>query len=51
MIDFDGDLYGCEMRVEFVDFLRSERKFEGIEQLSAQLAIDVADARSRLQLV
>ena len=50
VIDFDGDLYGCEMRVEFVDFLRSERKFEGIEQLSAQLAIDVADARGRLGL-
>ena len=50
VIDFDGDLYGCEVRVEFVDFLRSERKFEGIEQLSEQLAIDVADARSRLGL-
>ena len=38
------------MRVEFVDFLRSERKFEGIDQLSEQLAIDVADARNRLGL-
>ncbi len=50
LIDFEGDLYGCEVRVEFVDFLRSERKFEGIEQLSAQLAVDVADARRRLGL-
>ena len=50
VIDFDGDLYGREVRVEFVEFLRSERKFEGIEQLSAQLAIDVADARNRLGL-
>ena len=50
LIDFDGDLYGCEVWVEFVDFLRSERKFEGIEHLSAQLAIDVADARVRLGL-
>lgn len=49
LIDFDGDLYGCEMRVEFVDFLRSERKFEGIDQLSEQLAVDVADARTRLR--
>ncbi len=49
LIDFDGDLYGCELRVEFVDFLRSERKFEGIEQLSAQLALDVSEARRRLQ--
>ena len=50
LIDFDGDLYGCEVRVEFVDFLRSERKFEGLAQLSEQLEIDVADARSRLGL-
>ncbi len=51
ILDFDGDLYGCEVRVEFVDFLRSERKFEGIQQLSTQLAVDVADARTRLGLV
>ena len=50
VIDFDGDLYGCEVRVEFVDFLRSERKFEGLQHLSEQLAIDVADARGRLGL-
>ncbi len=50
VIDFDGDLYGCEVRVEFVDFLRSERKFEGLEQLSEQLAVDVSYARSRLGL-
>ena len=48
LIDFEADLYGCELRVEFVDFLRSERKFEGIEQLSAQLSRDVAAARLRL---
>ena len=50
VIDFDGDLYGCEVRVEFVDFLRSERKFEGLQHLSEQLTIDVADARGRLGL-
>ncbi|MCY4293509.1 MAG: bifunctional riboflavin kinase/FAD synthetase [Acidimicrobiaceae bacterium] len=50
LLDFSDDLYGCEMRVEFVDFLRSERKFEGIEQLSAQLAVDVENAAQRLGL-
>jgi len=50
LLDFSGDLYGCEMRVEFVDFLRSERKFEGIEQLSAQLAVDIANTAQRLAL-
>ena len=50
VLDFDGDLYGCEVRVEFVDFLRSERKFEGLAQLSEQLAVDVSYARGRLGL-
>lgn len=50
LIDFDGDLYGCEVRVEFVDFLRSERKFEGLDQLSTQLAVDVANAKRRLDI-
>ncbi len=50
LLDFSGDLYGCEVRVEFVDFLRSERKFDGIEQLSAQLAVDIANAKQRLGL-
>lgn len=49
LLDFDGDLYGREMRVAFVDFLRSERKFEGIEQLSSQLTRDVRAARGRLK--
>lgn len=48
LIDFDGDLYGCELRVAFVDFLRSERKFEGIKQLSEQLTRDIEQAHIRL---
>ena len=50
LLDFDGDLYGREVRVEFVDFIRSERKFEGIDQLAEQLARDVAQARTHLGL-
>ncbi len=48
LIDFDGDLYGEEVAVSFVDFLRSERKFEGIDQLASQLKSDVEDARKIL---
>lgn len=48
LIDFDEDLYGQQIRVEFVAFLRSERKFDGIEAIAAQLAADVEDARGRL---
>ena len=45
VLDFDGDLYGHEVQVEFLDFLRSERRFSGIQALAAQLEEDVARAR------
>ena len=45
LIDFEGDLYGEEMSIEFVEFLRSERKFSGIDELAGQLTADVAEAR------
>ncbi len=48
LIDFDGDLYGSQVAVSFVAFLRSERKFEGIDQLAEQLKNDVDDARTIL---
>jgi riboflavin kinase/FMN adenylyltransferase len=41
-------LYGEEVSVSFSHFLRSERKFNGIEQLAAQLADDIDDARQLL---
>lgn len=49
LIDFDGDLYGEWAKVEFVHFLRSERKFDGIEALKVQLQSDVAHARGLLR--
>ena len=48
LIDFEGDLYGKQVSVSFVGFLRSERKFSGIDQLIEQLKADVDDARSLL---
>jgi len=48
VIDFDGDLYGEQVDVSFVEFLRSERKFNGIDQLIDQLKADVDDARALL---
>ena len=48
LIDFDGDLYGETIDVSFVEFLRSERKFDGIDQLVAQLETDIADALTLL---
>ncbi len=50
LIDFAGDLYGEQARVEFTHFLRSERKFDGIEALVGQLKHDVDHARELLGL-
>lgn len=46
LIDFDGDLYGESAAVEFLAFLRSERKFSGLEELKTQVALDIEHARS-----
>ncbi len=40
LLDFSGDLYGKLLRVAFVDFIRPERKFDGIEALKSQIAAD-----------
>ena len=45
LIEFEGDLYGEAARVQFVDFLRSERKFDGIDSLIEQLKLDIEHAR------
>ncbi len=48
LLDFSGDLYGERAKVRFADFLRSERKFEGIDALISQLKHDVEHARAIL---
>jgi riboflavin kinase/FMN adenylyltransferase len=50
LIDFDDDLYGESCMVSFADFLRSERRFDGVESLVAQLKNDVEDVRRVLHL-
>jgi len=48
LLDFEADLYGERARVRFTHFLRSERKFDGIEALKDQLDLDTAHARGLL---
>ncbi len=48
VFDFDDDLYGKRLRVRLVDFLRPEKKFDGIDDLKAQIASDVAKAKEIL---
>ncbi|MEO1311655.1 MAG: riboflavin kinase, partial [Pseudomonadota bacterium] len=48
LFDFKGDLYGKRLDVAFVDFLREERKFDGLDALKAQIAADSDRARALL---
>jgi riboflavin kinase/FMN adenylyltransferase len=48
LIDFSGDLYGGSLEVVFEKQLREERKFDGLEELQAQISIDVQAAREAL---
>jgi riboflavin kinase / FMN adenylyltransferase len=45
LIDRDEDLYGKTLRVAFVERLRGEKRFAGVEELIAQMRIDVEDAK------
>ena len=49
LFDFDGDLYGREIEVEFIDFIRGDRRFEGAAALQAQMAQDCERAREILR--
>ena len=46
LVGFDGDLYGAPLRLEFLKRLRGEKRFGSIEELIAQMARDVDDART-----
>ncbi len=48
ILDFSGDLYGIELKVELRSFLRDEREFPSVEDLKKQIGIDIEQARKRL---
>ncbi|WP_022660570.1 bifunctional riboflavin kinase/FAD synthetase [Paucidesulfovibrio longus] len=48
ILDFKGDIYGRRIRVHFVQRLRDERKFSGLDELKARIAEDVHLARAIL---
>ncbi len=49
LFDFDGDLYGRELEVQFVARLRDERKFDSMDAMVLQMRRDAADARAAIE--
>ncbi len=45
LFDFDGDLYGRELEVAFIAYLRAEMKFDGVDALVRQMDADSSAAR------
>jgi riboflavin kinase / FMN adenylyltransferase len=50
LFDFSGDLYGKHLRVAFIERLRPEQRFAGLDALKAQIAADCQKAREILAL-
>ncbi|MDQ3723315.1 MAG: riboflavin kinase, partial [Actinomycetota bacterium] len=46
LLDFSGDLYGSRLEIAFLKRLRGEKRFESVDALIAQMALDVEDARA-----
>ena len=45
LLDFDGDLYGRWLQLNFREFIRAERKFDDLSELSEQIGVDVEKVR------
>ena len=50
LFDFDGDIYGCRIEIEFVSKIRNEKKFESFQQLKDQIEHDAAAARAWFEI-
>ena len=48
LLDFDEDLYGQQLTLDFVARLRGEQRFDGVEALVAQIQKDISQAREIL---
>ncbi|APY08249.1 riboflavin biosynthesis protein RibF [Winogradskyella sp. J14-2] len=49
--DFDKDIYGKKLRVEFLHWLRSEKKFRNLDALKKQLSKDMIDALKHIKRI
>jgi riboflavin kinase/FMN adenylyltransferase len=48
LLDWQGDIYGSELEIDFVARLRDESRFAGMEELRAQISVDIERARRAL---
>jgi riboflavin kinase/FMN adenylyltransferase len=48
LFDFNGDIYGEELRLQFLSFIRSEKKFNSIDELVNQISADALQAKEIL---
>ena len=46
LLDFEGEIYGKDVTVEFLHYLRPERRFDSLEELRMQIRADVEKARA-----
>jgi riboflavin kinase/FMN adenylyltransferase len=49
IFDFDRDIYGTYITVDFVERLREERKFPNLQSMQRQMHVDVSDAQAALR--
>lgn len=49
LLNFSGDLYDQQVRVEFLDFIRDEKRFLSVDDLVSQIRADVEEAGQRMR--
>ncbi len=49
ILDFDQNIYGKKIKLNFIKRLRNEKRFSSIEALAAQIKRDIEEARKILQ--
>ena len=49
IMDYKGNLYGRELKIDIVEKLRGEKKFAGVEELKKQMAVDVEEGKAMLE--
>ena len=48
IFNFSRNLYNKDLTIEFIDFIRKEKKFKNINQLKKQINLDIRKAKKKL---